>query len=422
MPAARSRRRRSARCSRRPRHPYTRGAARLGAAPRRFARGRRRRRGWPRFPGVVPSLKEAIAGCPFAPRCALRDRRAAGETYPPLEEKAAAAIAPPAGESDRLLARMTVHERDRRVAARSSDLKKHFPVQPGPVAARRSGQVHAVDGISFSHRRGRDAGPRRRESGCGKSTAGKTILQADRADRRARSTSTASASTSCRALSMRPYRRELQVVFQDPYSSLNPRMRAEDIVAEPLQQFRRRGAARSHERGRRAVRARSACGRDQMIRYPARVLRRPAPAPRHRARAGAAAAAHRLRRAGLGARRLGAGAGDQPAGRSAARVRRSPTCSSPTTLPSSSTSATASPSCISAASSSSPTKRALFASPQHPYTEALLSAVPVPDPDARSPSASSSRATCRARSSRRRAATSTPAARTPSRAAGSRHR
>jgi len=144
------------------------------------------------------------------------------------------------------------------------NLTKHFPVRKG-VFSRVSAQVHAVDDVNFSIAQGETLGLVG-ESGCGKSTTGKLILklleptagtvswQGKRIDQ-------------LRAGEMRGLRRELQAVFQDPYSSLNPRMRAVDIIAEPIRNFE--SASRSELRERvGSLLDRVGLRRDQMVKYP----------------------------------------------------------------------------------------------------------------------------------------------------------
>jgi oligopeptide/dipeptide ABC transporter ATP-binding protein len=125
----------------------------------------------------------------------------------------------------------------RRVAEASDlitvrNLKMHFPVTEGALIPRVVAHVKAIDGISFTIRKGETLGLVG-ESGCGKTTTGRCILQLEHAtdgeilydgtnliglDRK----------------SMMALRRKIQVIFQDPYSSLNPRMKIGDIVGEPM--------------------------------------------------------------------------------------------------------------------------------------------------------------------------------------------
>ena len=126
------------------------------------------------------------------------------------------------------------------------------------------GQVRAVDGVSFHIRKGETLALVG-ESGCGKTTVSRCILRALRADlrRRSASRSTARRSTSrrCRSASCKPLRRHMQMIFQDPFSSLNPRMMIADIIGEPLLVNGMRSAAERRERVARAARPGAAAAR-----------------------------------------------------------------------------------------------------------------------------------------------------------------
>jgi len=143
-------------------------------------------------------------------------------------------------------------------------LKKHFPIRRG-LLGRVSGHVYAVDGISFTIGEGETLGLVG-ESGCGKSTAAKCImklieptageikLRGARIDQ-------------LRPSAMRPYRRELQFVFQDPYSSLNPRLSVGVIVGEPLANYRIAAGSELKDRVI-AILAKVGLRADAMERYP----------------------------------------------------------------------------------------------------------------------------------------------------------
>ncbi|HZR89488.1 MAG TPA: dipeptide ABC transporter ATP-binding protein [Bradyrhizobium sp.] len=112
-----------------------------------------------------------------------------------------------------------------------TDLVKHYPVRAG-VLRRAVGTVHAVDGVSFALGKGETLGLVG-ESGCGKSTVARSVLRlVEPTSGQIRIDGTDITHLSKREL--RPVRRTMQIVFQDPFASLNPRMSAGDIVGEPL--------------------------------------------------------------------------------------------------------------------------------------------------------------------------------------------
>ena len=118
------------------------------------------------------------------------------------------------------------------VILRVDNLVKHFPITRGIIVQKQVGAVHAVDGVSFEVKRGETLGLVG-ESGCGKSTTGRTILQLYRP------TSGAVVFDGVDLIKikgeeLRHMRRKMQMIFQDPYASLNPRMTVGEIVGEPL--------------------------------------------------------------------------------------------------------------------------------------------------------------------------------------------
>ena len=111
------------------------------------------------------------------------------------------------------------------------DLKMHFPIYRG-VFQRQVGAVRAVDGVSFDVKRGETLGLVG-ESGCGKSTTGRTILQLYKPTSGA-VTFDGTNLVTLKGEQMRQMRRKMQMIFQDPYASLNPRMTVAQLVGEPL--------------------------------------------------------------------------------------------------------------------------------------------------------------------------------------------
>src|SRR3954447_8575369 len=113
------------------------------------------------------------------------------------------------------------------------DLVKHFPVQLGVVFKRTVGHVRAVDGVSFDLHRGETLGVVG-ESGCGKSTLAQVLMRLE-PPTSGTATFEGRDMFALKGAELRRLRRDIQIVLQDPYTSLNPRMTVGDIIGEPFE-------------------------------------------------------------------------------------------------------------------------------------------------------------------------------------------
>ena len=161
---------------------------------------------------------------------------------------------------------MTVAAIDARPLLEVRGLRMHFPVTEGFITHRKVGEVKAVDGVDFTVRRGETLGLVG-ESGCGKTTTGRCILRLERPTAGEILYNGVDIAKLERS-DLLALRRRIQVIFQDPYSSLNPRMKVGEIIAEPIMVH---GIERNPKRREARVRELlSVCGLDPKFadRYP----------------------------------------------------------------------------------------------------------------------------------------------------------
>jgi peptide/nickel transport system ATP-binding protein len=218
------------------RHPYTQ--ALLGSIPRLESDNTK---ALVSIPGIPPDLTNPPPGCRFAPRCPLASAKCV-EHEPPLSgddrEHQFACWHPVEGP---ILRRPVIVPEGAAVAAKAStnghllevvDAVREYPVTSGAILQRKVNTVKAVSGVSIHLDVGETLGLVG-ESGCGKTTLGKMIVGVEKPDG-GRITLEGEEVFRMRGRRLRRVRRDLQMMFQDPYASLDPRMRVQAILREPL--------------------------------------------------------------------------------------------------------------------------------------------------------------------------------------------
>jgi oligopeptide/dipeptide ABC transporter ATP-binding protein len=273
-------------------HPYTQ--ALLASIPRLSQDSRQRLLN---IPGLPPDLTRPPEGCRYAARCSRATDKCranepvlTGETashrfacWHPVDGPLTMAPASPEnavghGSAARQAAlgitatdRETADEAAAAEAAVSGpllqvdSLVKEFPVTSGAILQRKVGAVHAVSDVSFSVSAGETFGLVG-ESGCGKTTIGRMVVALEKPDSGEVRLNGESISA-LRGSELRTKRRDLQLMFQDPYSSLDPRMRVGAIIKEPLS-IQRIGSAREQQKRVEALLDEVGLPRNALERYP----------------------------------------------------------------------------------------------------------------------------------------------------------
>ncbi|OYO16727.1 dipeptide ABC transporter ATP-binding protein [Enemella evansiae] len=232
-----------------PRHQYTR--ALLGAVPdHRQDRGQRLLS----IPGMPPNLARPITGCSFAPRCPAATSECEqdpGEQGTP-QHRFFCHHPHARPEQDRRPTPPAVVEVTEGSAAtepahpaallRLSEISKIYPAMSGTVLRRRSGEIHAVSDVSLTVARGETLGIVG-ESGCGKSTLGRMIARLEQPTSGAMEFDGAVVGDRDSAPRSKRLHRRIQLMFQDSYAAMDPRMRVDEILTEPLA-IQRIGTAR----------------------------------------------------------------------------------------------------------------------------------------------------------------------------------
>lgn len=258
---------------RNPMHPYT--VKLLRSIPG----GEKRGKSLDTIPGTVPPATSYPAGCHFSGRCP-REMEGCASIYPELTERAAghkvachlhdaefmAGISSkPLRHEPDSLAPLAAPFAQRKVILDVKGLKTHYPIRKG-LLKRVAGFVKAVDGIDLTVREGSTLALVG-ESGCGKTTAGKSIIQLLRPTE-GEILFKGSDLARMDERQMKPFRSLIQIIFQDPYSSLNPRLMIKDTIEEGIRSLKPGIGKAERERKITEVLERVGLTPEMMYRYP----------------------------------------------------------------------------------------------------------------------------------------------------------